>query len=41
MVAQRMNEVTLNSNRSWEDSDLYSLLTAKMKEISETLNNIQ
>lgn len=30
-----------NSNRSWEDSDLYSLLTAKMKEISETLNNIQ
>lgn len=30
-----------NSNRSWEDSDLYSLLTAKIKEISETLNNIQ
>ena len=30
-----------NSNRNWEDSDLYSLLTAKIKEISETLNNIQ
>lgn len=30
-----------NSNRSWEDSNLYSLLTAKVKEISETLNKIQ
>ena len=30
-----------NSNRSWEDSDLYSLLTAKIKEISKTLNSIQ
>ena len=30
-----------NSDRSWEDSTLYSLLTAKVKEISETLNKIQ
>lgn len=30
-----------NSDRSWKDSNLYSLLTAKVKEISETLNKIQ
>lgn len=30
-----------NSNRSWEDSNMYSLLTAKIKEISKTLNKIQ
>lgn len=30
-----------NSDRSWEDSNLHSLLTAKVKEISETLNKIQ
>lgn len=30
-----------DSNRSWEDLNLYSLLTAKVKEISETLNKIQ
>lgn len=30
-----------NSDRSWEDSNMYSLLTAKIKEISKTLNKIQ
>lgn len=30
-----------NSNRSWKDSNLYSLLIAKVKEISETLDKIQ
>lgn len=30
-----------DSNRRWKDSNLYSLLTAKVKEISETLNKIQ
>lgn len=29
-----------NSNRSWEDANMHSLLTAKIKEISETLNKI-
>lgn len=30
-----------DSNRGWKDSNLYSLLTAKVKEISETINKIQ
>lgn len=30
-----------NSDRSWEDSNMYSLLTAKIKEISKTLDKIQ
>lgn len=30
-----------NSDRSWEDSSMHSLLTAKIKEINEALNKIQ
>lgn len=30
-----------NSNRRWKDSNLYSILTAKVEEISKTLNEIQ
>ena len=30
-----------NFNRRWEDSNLHALLTAKVEEISKTLNEIQ
>lgn len=37
-----VNDYSINdSNSRWEDLNLYSLLTAKVKEISETLNKIQ
>ncbi len=35
------NYILDNPDRSWEDSSMHSLLTAKVKEINEVLNKIQ